>query len=490
MGRNLTAILGRSIARTVDIMPGHVEALLRLLVVALYVICAVFAAVHALLSKPDPRSALGWIATCWLFPFAGTILYLLFGVNRVRTRARQLRAGLSTVANGKDALPPEDFATQLTRIGDAVTQRPRLPGNEVVALENGENAFPLMLEAIRSARHTVWLSTYIFETDAVGREFITALAAAVGRGVQVNVLIDGIGEWYSWPHAVRLLRHAGVRAARFLPPRFAMPMLSLNLRNHRKLLIVDGETGFMGGMNIGGREVGKAQQRRMADLHFRVRGPAVTQLAECFAADWLFAARESLALPMAVAPSAAAAGDCVCRVITEGPDEDSDKLLFVILGAIAVAHRQVLIMTPYFIPPPELTAALQTAALRGVEVCLVLPARSNLRYVDWATRRWLPPLLERGIQVYLQPPPFSHTKLLVVDSSYAQVGSANIDPRSLRLNFEVAMEVYDGVVCEQLAKYILSARDHATRLAAEPPLGRSLAGRLRDSLFWLLSPYL
>src|SRR5487761_764958 len=471
--------------RTVDLMLVHAEALLRLLVVALYVLCAVFAAVHALLTKPDPRSAMGWIATCWLLPFAGTILYLLFGVNRVRTRARQLRAGLTAVGGGVGSRPPEDFASQLTRIGDTVTQRPRLPGNQVVALENGENAFPLMLAAIRTARHSVWLSTYIFETDEVGREFITALAAAAARGVQVHVLIDGIGEWYSWPHAVRLLRRAGVRAARFLPPRFAMPVLSLNLRNHRKLLIADGETGFVGGMNIGGREVGKAHHRCMADLHFRVRGPAVSQLADCFAADWQFAAGATLAPP----PMAqSAAGDCICRVISEGPDEDSDKLLFVILGAIAVAHRQVLIMTPYFIPPPELTAALQTAALRGVEVCLVLPARSNLRYVDWATRRWLPPLLERGIQVYLQPPPFSHTKLLVIDGSYAQIGSANIDPRSLKLNFEVAMEVYDETVCSHLANYVLSARDHALRLAASAAVKRRFAGRVRDSLFWLLSP--
>jgi cardiolipin synthase len=467
-------------------MPGHVEAPLRLLVAVLYVICAVFGAVHALLTKPDPRSALGWIVTGWLLPFAGTILYLLFGVNRVRTRARQLRAGLTPIGSSIGSRPPRDFASQLTRIGDAVTQRPRLPGNEVVALENGENAFPLMLEAIRRARHTVWLSTYIFETDPVGREFIAALAAAAERGAEVRVLIDGIGEWYSWPHAVRLLRHAGVRAARFLPPRLAMPVFSLNLRNHRKLLIVDGEVGFVGGMNIGGREVGKAHHRRMADLHFQMRGPAVSQLAECFAADWQFAAGEPLAPPPLAAPGA---GGCTCRVITEGPDEDSDKLLFVILGAISIAHRQVLIMTPYFIPPPELTAALQTAALRGVEVCLVLPARSNLRYVDWATRRWLPPLLERGIQVYLQPPPFSHTKLLVIDGSYAQIGSANIDPRSLRLNFEIAVEVYDEGVCAQLAKYVLSARDHASRVPTGPPTW-ALARRLRDSLFWLLSPYL
>jgi cardiolipin synthase len=468
-------------------MAEHADALFEQLTVALYVLCAVFAAVHALLTKPDPRSALGWIVTCWLLPFAGTMLYLLFGVNRVRTRARQLRAGLTCFGSAIGNSPPDDFATQLIRIGDAVTQRPRLPGNQVMALENGENAFPLMLEAIRAARHSVWLSTYIFETDEVGREFIAALAAAAARGAQVHVLVDGIGEWYSWPHAVRLLRATGVRAARFLPPRLAMPVFSLNLRNHRKLLIVDGEIGFVGGMNIGGREVGKAHHRRMADLHFRVRGPVVSQLAECFAADWQFAAGEILPAP----PVAKAdCGVCVCRVITEGPDEDADKLLFVILGAIAVAQRQVLIMTPYFIPPPELTAALQTAALRGVEVCLVLPARSNLRYVDWATQRWLPPLLERGIEIYLQPPPFSHTKLIVIDGAYAQIGSANIDPRSLRLNFEIAVEVYDNAVCAELAEYVLSARDHAARLPVAAPSGQTFAGRFRDSLFWLLSPYL
>ena len=468
-------------------MPGHDESLLQQLIVALYFVCATFGSVHALLTKPDPRSAMGWIATGWLLPFAGTLMYLLFGVNRVRTRARQLRAGLTVTGGGMGGSVPDDFASQLTRIGDAVTQRPRLPGNEVVELENGENAFPQMLAAIRAARHSVWLSTYIFETDPVGREFITAVAAAAARGVQVRVLVDGIGEWYSWPHPVRLLRHAGVRAARFLPPRFAMPMLSLNLRNHRKLLIVDGETGFVGGMNIGGREVGKAHRRRMADLHFKMRGPAVSQLAECFAADWQFAAGETLTAPPMALPDA---GRCVCRTITEGPDEDTDKLLFVILGAISVAHRQVLIMTPYFIPPPELTAALQTAALRGVEVCLVLPERSNLRYVDWATRRWLPPLLERGVQVYLQPPPFSHTKLIVIDGAYAQIGSANIDPRSLRLNFEIAVEVYDETVCGRLAQYVLSARDHAIRLPLEPAPERRFLGRVRDSLFWLLSPYL
>lgn len=461
-------------------------AVLGVLLAVLYVAGAAIAGMHALLTKPDPRSALGWIGVCWFFPLAGAVLYGLFGVNRVRTRARQLRAGLTTGgAHAPVDVAPDGFGGQLAHIGDAVTRRPRLPGNAVELLENGENAFPAMLAAISEARESVWLATYIFDTDPVGRQFIEALGAAAARGVQVRVLVDGLGEWYSWPHAVRLLRRVRVVAYRFLPPRLSWPALSLNLRNHRKLLLIDGHTGFVGGMNIGAREVGKGTHRRMADLHFRLCGPAVTQLAECFSADWLFASRESLAIP----PYALARGDSVCRVITEGPDEDREKLLFVMLGAISVAQRQILLMTPYFIPPPELTAALQGAALRGVEVCLVLPERSNLRFVDWATRRWLPPLLTQGVQIYLQPPPFSHTKLLVIDGRYAQIGSANLDPRSLRLNFEIAVEIYDAKACGQLASYVLSAREHA-RAPVTTSAARGLLGHLRDSVFWLFSPYL
>jgi cardiolipin synthase len=155
-----------------------------------------------------------------------------------------------------------------------------------------------------------------------------------------------------------------------------------------------------------------------------------------------------------------------------------------------MAREQLLIMTPYFIPPPELSSALQSAALRGVDVTLVLPARSNLRYVDWACRRWLKPLIERGVRVFLQPPPFAHTKLLVMDGSYAQIGSANLDPRSLRLNFEIALEVYDRATCQWLSRYILEARDRSTVLTADALAALNGAVRLRDSLCWLLSPYL
>ncbi|HEV2286779.1 MAG TPA: phospholipase D-like domain-containing protein, partial [Steroidobacteraceae bacterium] len=191
----------------------------------------------------------------------------------------------------------------------------------------------------------------------------------------------------------------------------------------------------------------------------------------------------------ALAPPAAA-GSAVCRVITDGPDEDMDKLLFVIVGALSVARHQILVMTPYFIPQPELTSALQAAALRGVEVCLVIPERSNLRYVDWACRRWLRPLLERGVRIWLQPAPFSHSKLLVVDGVYAQVGSANLDPRSLRLNFEIALEIYGADTCRALVEYVDVARRRARPFTLDMARGESWLRRTRNSLMWLLSPYL
>ena len=457
------------------------------LLLGLHVACAAIASCHALLTKPDPRSSFSWIVLCWVFPLAGPLLYVFFGINRVRARARLLRDRLPTIRDDHLATPGDDFAAQLARIGDAVTQWSRVPGNAVLPLENGENAFPAMLAAIRTARRSVWLASYIFETDPVGRDFIEALAAASARGVEVRVLVDGIGEWYSWPHAVHLLRAAGVPAARFLAPRLLpTPRLAINLRNHRKLLLVDGQVAFLGGMNIGGREVGKARQRRMADLHFEVRGPIVAQLARAFLVDWQFAAREELG----AVPPPDAAGPAVCRVVTDGPDEDVNKLLYVIVGAISVAREQILVMTPYFIPQPELSSALQAAALRGVDVCLVLPERSNLRYVDWASQRWLAPLLERGVRIFLQPSPFSHTKLLVVDGAYAQIGSANLDPRSLRLNFEIAVEIFCRETCRPLVRYVMAAIESSSECTLEELQTRSLASRTRDSFFWLLSPYL
>jgi cardiolipin synthase len=264
------------------------------------------------------------------------------------------------------------------------------------------------------------------------------------------------------------------------------PSLALNCRNHRKILVVDGSLAYIGGMNLGGREVGGSTGRRMSDIHFQLRGPIVSQLADAFAEDWRFATGETPPDSPVQLPQ----GDSICRVVTGGPDGDVDKLLLIILNAVASAERQVQIMTPYFIPPLELVAALETAALRGVEVSLVLPRRSNLRYIDWATLHWIPALVRRGVRVHLQEPPFSHAKLFVIDGHYAQIGSVNVDTRSLRLSFEIAVEVYDRDFCGQLAAFIEQRARSATALTAQAVEAVTLPERIRNALCWLVSPYL
>lgn len=451
-----------------------------------YVVLASLASGHALLRKRDPRAAFGWIGVCWLMPYAGAALYALFGINRVETRGRRLH-GLSV--KRPQQLPPHDDElplTQLQRLGGAVSGMPLLGGNTVHPLQDGEAAYPAMLQAIDAARESVWLASYIFDTTGWCQRFMDALSAAHARGVQVRVLVDGFGELYSRRRAVTRLRRAGVPAARFLPPRLLPPSLSLNLRNHRKLLIVDGEIGFTGGMNIGNRHLMGRRGRRAHDLHFRLRGPVVVQLAAAFQRDWSFATGEQLPL----APPPEPAGEARCRVISDGPDEDIDKLVLVLLSAVSAAHRSIRIMTPYFLPPRELGAALQAAALRGVEVEVMLPARSNLRFVDWATRHALTERQFRGIKLWLAPPPFSHCKLLVVDGIYAMIGSANLDPRSLRLNFELGVEVYDAALCAQLDALFEQHRQGCQRLEVASLEQRSLLIRLRDAVFWLFSPYL
>ncbi|HEX6998063.1 MAG TPA: phospholipase D-like domain-containing protein [Gammaproteobacteria bacterium] len=460
-------------------------------VAALGLALGLAASIHALLYKRLPQSAFGWIAVCMSLPFAGALLYYLFGINRVERRARALRSARRT-----PAAPPDDAAAppgseSMAALGAAVSGRPLVGGNRVVPLHNGEQAFPAMLEAIAGAAARVYLSTYIFEGNRTGRQFVDALGAAAARGVDVRVLLDGVGELYSRPRASELLARAGVRHARFVPPKLLPPELHVNLRNHRKILAVDGRVGFTGGMNIGDRHLAAdtANPRRVVDLHFRLEGPVVAQMEGVFLDDWEFVTGDR-AEPPAAPAAAPAANGALCRVVADGPDGDLDRLRALLVGAIGAARRRVAIMTPYFLPPREVTGALQAAALRGVDVAVVLPAKNNLPYIHWATRHALWELLQRGVQVLYQPPPFVHSKLLLVDDHYALIGSANIDARSLRLNFELDVEVYDWALVADLDRHFTAVRARSTPVTLADVDARPLPRRLLDGVAWLFSPYL
>jgi cardiolipin synthase len=455
---------------------------------------------HVLLQKRDVRAASAWVGLIWFVPVLGAVLFAALGLNRIRRRASELqrerrRIPLSTPSDtmiarvGTEVTVPPSLKA-LARLGEAVSGRPLLTGNSVRPLHNGDEAYPEMIAAIEAARHTVALATYIFGDDKAGKPFVEALAAAVKRGVQVRVLIDGFGTRYTWPPVERALRDAGVRTALFLPGIRDAGLGFFNLRSHRKVLTVDGRLAFTGGLNIQARNIhGDNPPRMVRDLHFRLEGPIVGQLQEVFAEDWAFTTREILDGP-GWFPTLRIVGDATARAYTDGPDGDIEILRTVFLGAIAGARESIRIVTPYFLPDQGLISALHVAALRGVRVDIVLPSEVNIPIVQWAATAQLWQVLRPGCRVYETPMPFDHTKLLVVDREWVLVGSSNWDPRSLRLNFELDVECHDPRLAAEMDDLVSAKIASGRRVTLEEVDGRPLTLRVGHALARLLSPYL
>lgn len=456
----------------------------------LHIVLAAGVTAHALLNKRDAGSAMAWIGLAWLAPLLGSALYLLLGINRVKRRARNLRGHR---ASGPPVDPPReggrgDHLAQLERASHRITGRPAIAGNAIALLRNGDSAYPQMIAAIETARCSVGLSSYIFRADAAGIGFIDALSRASQRGVDVRVLIDGFGGGYFVSAGYRRLRRAGVPVARFLHSPLPWRMPFLNLRSHRKLLAVDGAVAFTGGLNIGAENLTlRMPPRPVFDTHFMVQGPVVVQLVDAFADDWLFTTGQQLA-GGAWFPVVQPAGDGVARVVTSGPDQDVEKIEFMILAAIGCARSSIKVMTPYFLPDDRVITALALAALRGVEVDVMLPQRSNHPALDWAARVQVGPLLAAGGRVWTHPPPFDHSKLMTVDDIWSLIGSANWDARSFRLNFELDLEIYQPALVQQINQLITDRQ--GSRITTTALDKRPLPELLRDSAARLLLPYL
>ena len=472
-------------------------------VAAVTTICgAILASGHAILYKRDTRATVLWVSFIWLAPLAGAICYLLLGINRVRRRAvllrstgpRRDRADLERLRTQPPDMPPVIVVRpelgRLVRLVESVAHAPLQAGNRIEPRFNGDEAYPDMLAAIDAATRSVALCTYIFDRDPTGLRFVEALRRAVRRGVQVRVLVDDTGARYSFPTIVTVLRKAGVPVARFLPTLAPIRTLALNMRCHRKLLLVDGRVAFTGGMNIrAGHETDAAGQIRILDTQFRIEGPVVAQLRDVFADDWLFTTGEAIQ-GADWFPELAEAGDAHARVVADGPDETLDRLRWTLLGALASATARVCIATPYFLPDASLISALNTAALRGVSVEILLPQTNNLPYVQWASTAHLWQVLERGCRIFMAPGPFDHSKIMIVDGAWSFFGSSNWDPRSLRLNFELDVECYSMQLARELAAWFDRRQSTAREVTLEDVNGRSLPVRLRDGIARLATPFL
>lgn len=479
-----------------------VEFLWLLLTILVDVVAATMATVHILLWKRDGRAAIAWVGLIWLAPLLGVVAYFCFGINRIQRKAISLKVREAWNPAGKSRLTPEEVEQRyeltvrhpnllgLASVGRNITGRHIQPGNQVEPLINGDEAYPAMLESIRQAEHSVTLLSYIFDSDRAGDRFFETLIQARDRGVEVRVLIDGVGSRYSKPNMVRRLRSAGVRVAAFLPTRVPRLFKYANLRNHRKILVVDGKIGFTGGTNIReGHWLSLEPKSPVQCVHFRIEGPVVRQLQEVFAIDWAFASGESLGGDLWF-PAIERSGPVWARGIPDGPDEDFEKISDTILGALSAATSSVRIVSPYFLPDAALIRALNVTAMRGVDVRIYVPEKTNIFLVNWATADQLWQMLEKKCRIFYTSAPFDHTKLMAIDDVWALIGSTNWDARSLRLNFEFNVECYDEAFAANLNELIDQKAEKAREVTLEEVDSRKFLVRMRDGLARLLSPYL
>ncbi|EKF73569.1 cardiolipin synthase [Alcanivorax hongdengensis A-11-3] len=449
---------------------------------------AVVVTVHVTQHKRDSRAAAAWTGLVWLVPLLGAILYLLLGVNRIRRRARQLTGGIIDAADGwrvaAEAQPEPKHLQVLSRLVGSLTHLPLTAGNAITPMD-APGALQAMIARIDAATESVYLATYIFGNDAAGKPLSDALARAVTRGVRVRVLIDGVGSLYSLPPVIYRLRRQGVRVERFLHSLAPWRMPYMNLRNHRKFMVVDRQWGFTGGMNI---RAGYIQSPpRITDLHVAVEGPVVGQLLRSFAADWYFTCGELLETSYC---GAARVGDVQARGISAGPDADFDKRRLTLLASIGSAEHRIRIVTPYFVPDLTLLATLQLAMLKGVQVQVVVPARNNLRLVHWASMHALRWLVDEGAELHLSAAPFDHSKVMSVDQHWVMVGSGNWDARSLRLNFEFDLECYCEALAGQLDRWIDRRIEQGRHMTSADFQQMAPWRRVRNALAHMMEPYL
>lgn len=469
---------------------------------ALSVVIGAIAAVHAVMTKEDVRAATGWVGIIVLSPFLGAFIYLVAGINRIRHTAlatrRSARHALWREFYGP-AVPRETiaecFSTQflpMKVLGDTVTRFPLTSGNTIQMLTSADEAYAQICAAIEKARNSILLETYIFDRDRIGTRVAGALIAAQARGVTVRVLIDSVGARYSVPSVVHYLRKGGVNALTFNGKVITgLRLPYANLRTHRKIIVIDNEIAFTGGMNIreGFTEEFHGEARTL-DTHFRVTGPIVGDLFAVSAEDWHFASGEKLAAATDPHGAVAPTDPIFARVVSSGPDGSIETNHKMLIGAFSVAQKSIRIMSPYFLPDRELISAMVTAARRGVAIDILLPSENNLKLVDRAMTAQLDQVLKGGCHVWRVNGAFDHSKLMTIDGEWSYIGSSNLDPRSLRLNFEVDLEVLDSDFASLLETRISQSMRGATEVKLHDLRQRPFLLRLFEKFLWLGSPYL
>ncbi len=454
--------------------------------------------------RKEAGATLAWILTIVFLPYLGALLYLLIGRNRFRRRTRRRTNSLDQLRSEGDRPPHQEqdcaalaadssLSGDIERVALRVTGSPVLSGNSSQVFVDTDVAYDRMQEAILAARHHVHLASYIFRPDEAGRRFRDLLVIKAGEGVEVRLLVDDVGSQGLDDSFVLELENAGGKFARFMPVMPFRPTWRPNLRNHRKILVVDGRVGFCGGLNIGTEYQGRKKKfAPWRDTHMRIEGPAVWRLQEIFCEDWHFAADENLLSREYYHdfPADGCLGEEMVQVVDSGPDKRYETIRAVLFSAINAARKNVYITTPYFIPGDAMLLALKTACWRGVDVRILLPGKSDLWLVKWAGRSYYRELLEAGIRLYEHRPGILHAKTMVIDGNWATIGSANLDIRSFRLNFEVNVLVSGRAFAARMDEIFESDLEHAHEITTQQMRDESHLRRFAESVCRVLSPVL
>jgi cardiolipin synthase len=467
-----------------------------------------------LLRKPhDARTSLLWIFVATAFPGVGPLAYLLFGINTIpnkgwekqhsdmifqkqQLKARSPHPGALAQAQKKAQTSADGRAAlvYLDRILDHLSaHHPMLDGNDVQLIETAERALEEMFAALRSARKHIHLATYIFNDDRVGERLMSLLVERAQAGVEVRVLYDAFGSaganlrLFFWRRRrVPNLHIIGFSQANVLKRKF-----QLNLRNHRKILVVDGTTAFTGGVNFHDVYLPHAGKPGTLDYHFSLRGPVVLELQYTFLRDWYYMTDESTDKLLAGTyfPAAEQAGAYAVRLQNSGPGGDeSGTALETYFAAINLARKQILIVTPYFVPPESLIISLRQAAYRGVDVKVLVPSVNNHPTLRFASQALYTPLLTAGVRIFERRPPFIHAKAAIIDDAVALIGSANLDSRSLFLNYETNLVVFDDDFSARLKAAVLDDLAHAEEILYSEWRRRPRGRQLVENFFNLFHP--
>ena len=482
---------------------------------ALHIASFVGVTLHALQRRRNASATILWIFVAWSFPFFGPLLYLGFGIDRVSTKGMKKKTANELIMHQRDQRHEDSSPFKAWHLGyrsctaeiDASLSRrlhrsidalnpdhPLLDANAITPLSSGDEAYPRMLQAIRTAKHHIHLQSFIIHSDATGRKFMKTLRQKAEEGVRVRLMFDRFGSTHAYLGGMfRTYRKipnfeiCGWTQANPFKAQF-----QINLRNHRKNLIVDGHTAFYGGVNIAKENTTSSGRSAIRDYHFMVEGPLVHELQLSFLRDWYFMTHQPMdtLLNAEHFPEMLSIGQARARLIDSGPSEPPGMIGETFFNAIIMARKQILLVTPYFVPTVDILKALRSAAHRGVDVRIILPKKNNHRYAGLASKALYEELMESGVRIFERQPPFIHAKAMIIDSSVAITGTANLDTRSLELNYETTVLFEDESAVNRLKRLVYEDIEKSTELDLNKWINRSSFQKLAENLCSLMTPVL